>query len=332
MRYARSVARAHVLLLIVATAGCNAVFGVHDTTVGPLDALDLDPDHDGVPTDQDNCPTVANPDQHDEDGDGVGDACDNCPAIANADQADFDHDGVGDVCDPRRAEPGDCLVFFESFKSVVDQASFEAAWTHVETDPTAVSYTYQPDQLSIQSVPDNGMDVSVAARPIIAGVPGPFSVEAHGMRDALAHNIGPSYVAATMDVVEPESGLDCRLYTSTIAEIDPTMAARIDLAFAGLMDISGFISLDVQIDDVFTLQFQHTMPTEAVNLDMLHCDVDYGGATGVASGTSPGGRAPTPSGGIELVGTALATTIDATFTSFVVYDVQDGACLPAIIR
>jgi YVTN family beta-propeller protein len=36
----------------------------------------------------------------DTDGDGVCDADDNCPSIANPDQADLDHDGTGNLCDP----------------------------------------------------------------------------------------------------------------------------------------------------------------------------------------------------------------------------------------
>jgi hypothetical protein len=59
-----------------------------------------DADHDGVPDEFDNCPSVANPDQADGDSDGVGNTCDNCPGLANPSQVDIDGDGLGDVCDP----------------------------------------------------------------------------------------------------------------------------------------------------------------------------------------------------------------------------------------
>src|ERR1700687_1606170 len=73
-----------------------------------------DSDGDGVLNVNDNCPTVANPDQadgdnngigdawqaKDTDSDGIGDDVDNCPTVANPDQADLDGDGIGDACDP----------------------------------------------------------------------------------------------------------------------------------------------------------------------------------------------------------------------------------------
>lgn len=71
-----------------------------------------DTDGDGVPDDDDNCPTVSNASQTDGDDDGVGDACDddvdgdgvpnatdNCPTTPNAAQTDTDGDGTGDACD-----------------------------------------------------------------------------------------------------------------------------------------------------------------------------------------------------------------------------------------
>lgn len=59
----------------------------------------IDPDGDGIPNPDDNCPDLANGDQADSDGEGVGDACDNCIDFANADQVDSDQDGFGNQCD-----------------------------------------------------------------------------------------------------------------------------------------------------------------------------------------------------------------------------------------
>ena len=74
---------------------------------------DHDPDGDGVPSSEDNCPEVSNSSQADTDGDGLGDACDpdsdgdgvadvqdNCPSEPNSDQLDTDSDGLGNACDP----------------------------------------------------------------------------------------------------------------------------------------------------------------------------------------------------------------------------------------
>src|SRR5262249_19471279 len=73
----------------------------------------IDSDGDLVANENDNCPTVANPDQADADGDGVGDACDNCPNAANPGQEDSDGDGRANACDgcpsdPAKTDPGMC--------------------------------------------------------------------------------------------------------------------------------------------------------------------------------------------------------------------------------
>ena len=71
-----------------------------------------DEDGDGLSTEIDNCPSVANPNQEDADRDRIGDVCDDdddndlilddldlCPLSADPDQLDTDGDGFGNVCD-----------------------------------------------------------------------------------------------------------------------------------------------------------------------------------------------------------------------------------------
>src|SRR5437588_5361837 len=69
----------------------------------------IDSDRDGILDSADNCPAIANADQHDEDGDQVGDACDPCPQVASAPSTDTDGDGIPDACDPHPGTSGDRL-------------------------------------------------------------------------------------------------------------------------------------------------------------------------------------------------------------------------------
>ncbi|MDD5103029.1 MAG: thrombospondin type 3 repeat-containing protein [Candidatus Peribacteraceae bacterium] len=74
-----------------------------------------DTDGDGVPDVQDNCVSIANPDQQDLNSNGRGDICDdfdqdgiinskdNCPNLPNRNQKDTDGDHIGDVCDTQES-------------------------------------------------------------------------------------------------------------------------------------------------------------------------------------------------------------------------------------
>lgn len=78
------------------------------------------------------------------DGDEVPSDVDNCPDVANPDQSDFDHDGVGDECDPQPGYPtedaegiGSESRPIELHRSAVRAAAYIAdAW---HTDPDSVT-------------------------------------------------------------------------------------------------------------------------------------------------------------------------------------------------
>lgn len=106
----------------VCVAGtCRAPGELDDAGTGAdgtvIDGPPGDMDGDGRVDAADNCPTVANANQHDEDADTLGDACDPCPHIARTLADDMDGDGVGDACDPQPAIKKQRWVVFDPLTS-----------------------------------------------------------------------------------------------------------------------------------------------------------------------------------------------------------------------
>jgi hypothetical protein len=120
LRIARSILRFRQGVMCTLLAGLAAC-GFRGAALADPDQADAnsgtiagDSDGDGIPDATDNCPGVANLDQHDDDGDGVGDVCDPCPQIKEASE-DSDGDGIPNDCDPHPLLAGDTLVRFEPF-------------------------------------------------------------------------------------------------------------------------------------------------------------------------------------------------------------------------
>ena len=101
--------------------------------------IPTDSDNDGIPDDDDNCPTMPNPDQEDSDNDGIGDVCDD----------DDDNDGVPD-------EEDQCPGFDDSIDEnengipdgcdetpVIDDQDEDSIPDEVDNCPE----TYNPDQV-----------------------------------------------------------------------------------------------------------------------------------------------------------------------------------------
>ena len=139
---------------------------------GPVGTSDRDGD--GIADSADNCPDIANPDQHDEDGDGIGDACDPCPHLAG-DAADADGDGVGDACDPDPTSPRQHIVLFDPFTSVNPAWSFGPEYS-VSGDQLHVAADTGGAGADILSIPTTSLRLVMAGHVESASMTDPHQV------------------------------------------------------------------------------------------------------------------------------------------------------------
>jgi hypothetical protein len=124
-----SVAQKLLCWLALACSCCD-----DGATPAHVDPDDIDGD--GIRNEQDICPSLQDPLQHDEDGDGFGDVCDVCPTVVDPLQSDTGEsdsisieDGIGDACDPRPTRNGDRLGALHTFVTDSTPSWNGAGWT-----------------------------------------------------------------------------------------------------------------------------------------------------------------------------------------------------------
>jgi hypothetical protein len=294
--------------LVLVVAGCDAVLGIHSTKI-------LDTDGDGVPDATDNCPFVANPDQHDEDGDGYGDLCDTCPLIPNARNAlDADGDGVGDACDYHPGTKGDCLYLLDTF---LDPSAFASGWQVLA--PTTKGLTPEVDDVHLSPSHAGGPMALLALDDSGAPLTGTYGLEVTG---TMGFTAGMPGIAAVTNLtgLPATSGYYCE-----IDRTDPDNFLIDTGQYGGSQLATGALS-GGHVDNYFTLRLEPLGATGGLD---LRCRVDYGVAVGVAV------QGPTPAtpvtGGSPGV---LASYDDTTIGAIALYTFVQGRtdCAPTIYR
>lgn len=186
---------------------------------GPAPDATGDGDGDGVLDDRDNCPSVPNPDQHNEDGDRQGDVCDGCPHVGGNMPSDADGDGVGDACDPDGAV-AHTVVRFETWAGmpvgVPGWTSQAGRWT-VAGDVVAVDQQTMP--------------VPWMTRPLTSALTTAWSVEVRATALAVASN---AFIGVLVPADLTNGGADgCAVVRTSVSGTPVTTVGRLGLGADG---------------------------------------------------------------------------------------------------
>lgn len=165
----------------------QAVAPLETKTLGLQVEVVQDVDGDGVLDQDDNCPSIANPDQEDFDKDGEGDVCDtdddndgildefdNCPYLNDSNQNDNDEDGEGDVCDID--DDNDGVLDF------MDNSPFDYNPDQTDTDNDGVGDASDTDDDN-DSIPDDVDNCPLVVNPL------QYDVDEDGIGDICDQNI-----------------------------------------------------------------------------------------------------------------------------------------------
>jgi hypothetical protein len=244
--------------VLLALAACNQAYDLAPTSLSDVDG-------DGLLDPDDNCPTVANPEQEDFDGDAVGDACDNCRIVANADQmAIGDGDALGDACDPHPTDDGDCMLIVDMFREPSEVAMH---WNVVSDEPSP-DVRVEPGRVTItpaSTPPATGDGIAfLATDAVLQGAL--VDVTARGRLPVLSIDASPrAQVSAVTNMSTLFDGSKCMLRSPS----RPIAQPEINGIFTG----SSRPLIPVPVHDSLSLRLSVVDTPPEVD---VRCRVDYG--------------------------------------------------------